>query len=178
MGVIDAAKKPLGYVNVIVPPGGKAVVGVNPSVIGTDDFCAIRSLVLMTNDKLVTCDAILPENTGEEAYVSADVCTVTLVAPSVAPPITKPERVTTNDDAGTDVPVALITTDVLVVGEHVAENPATLLPPGCTVGFEAAKNMFGKFKVIVPPGCSAVDSVKLNVTATPDFETIRSNEAI
>ena len=87
--------------------------------------------------------------------------------------MTKPESVTTNDEAATAEPVEVMMTAVLVVGAHVAAKPATLLLPGCTVGLDAAKNEFGKFKVIVPPVGSKVDSVKLKVTGTAGFETMR-----
>lgn len=35
VGVTDAAKKPDGNLTVIVPPAGKALVGVNPMVVAT-----------------------------------------------------------------------------------------------------------------------------------------------
>ena len=87
--------------------------------------------------------------------------------------MTKPDSVTTNDDAGTATPEELMMTDVAVLAAHVAAKPATLLLPGCTVGVEAAKNDVGKFKVIVPPCGSDVDKVKLKVTGTPIFAAIR-----
>ena len=42
-GVTDGAKKPEGYVSVMVPPAGTAFKGVNPSVAGTAAFPAFRS---------------------------------------------------------------------------------------------------------------------------------------
>jgi hypothetical protein len=42
LGVMDAAKKPEGYVSVMVPPGGMKFVGVNPSVKGTLDALSPR----------------------------------------------------------------------------------------------------------------------------------------
>ena len=44
VGVMDGAKKPEGYVSVMVPPTGMAFKGVNPSVTGTVFFPAFRSL--------------------------------------------------------------------------------------------------------------------------------------
>ncbi len=48
-GVMDGTKKPFGYVNVMVPPGGNDVAGVKVSVIGTDSFNAMRSATLIAN---------------------------------------------------------------------------------------------------------------------------------
>ena len=44
VGVMDGAKKPEGYVNVIVPPEGMGFNGVKPSVTGTDALPDFRSL--------------------------------------------------------------------------------------------------------------------------------------
>ena len=44
VGVMDGAKKPEGYVNVIVPPEGMGFNGVKPSVTGTDALPAFRSM--------------------------------------------------------------------------------------------------------------------------------------
>ena len=49
LGVTDAAKKPEGYVSVIVAPGGTAFNGVNPSVTGTPAFPAFLSDEAMEN---------------------------------------------------------------------------------------------------------------------------------
>jgi len=46
LGVMDAAKKPEGYVSVMVPPGGTGFVGVKPSV-STATFPAFRSEATM-----------------------------------------------------------------------------------------------------------------------------------
>ena len=43
VSVMDGAKKPEGYVSVMVPPTGMAFNGVNPSVTGTADLPAFRS---------------------------------------------------------------------------------------------------------------------------------------
>ena len=48
-GVINGTKKPFGYVNVMVPPGGSEVAGVKVSVIETDGFNAMRSVTLIAN---------------------------------------------------------------------------------------------------------------------------------
>ena len=44
VGVMDGAKKPEGYVSVMVPPEGMGFKGVKPSVTGTDDLPDFRSL--------------------------------------------------------------------------------------------------------------------------------------
>ena len=44
VGVMDGAKKPEGYVSVIVPPEGMGFNGVKPSVTGTDALPDFRSL--------------------------------------------------------------------------------------------------------------------------------------
>ena len=54
-GVTDGLKKAAGYVTVIVEPMGTAVVGVKPTVTGTDVLNAMRSNAAMTNDTAVTC---------------------------------------------------------------------------------------------------------------------------
>ncbi len=47
VGVMDGAKKPEGYVSVMVPPAGTGFDAVNPSVTGTDVWPALRSIVEM-----------------------------------------------------------------------------------------------------------------------------------
>ena len=84
-----------------------------------------------------------PEETEADTAVTADVATETPTEPAVTLPMTKPDSVTTNDEAGTAAPVEVITTDVLVVALHVPVKPATLLLPACTVGVDAAKNPVG-----------------------------------
>ena len=44
VGVMDGAKKPEGYVSVMLPPEGMGFIGVKPSVTGTDDLPDLRSL--------------------------------------------------------------------------------------------------------------------------------------
>ena len=43
MGVTDGAKKPEGYVSVMVPPAGTRFAAVKPTVTGTDVLPALRS---------------------------------------------------------------------------------------------------------------------------------------
>ena len=49
LGVTDGAKKPEGYVTLIVEPGGTAFNGENPSVTGTPAFPAFLSDKAMEN---------------------------------------------------------------------------------------------------------------------------------
>ena len=51
VGVMDGAKKPEGYVSVMVPPAGTAFKGMNPSVAGTAAFPAFRSVEAMEKAK-------------------------------------------------------------------------------------------------------------------------------
>jgi hypothetical protein len=55
-GMMNEAKKSVGYVRVIVESIGKRVVGVNPSVTSTDVLKAMRSAGSMTNVKAETCE--------------------------------------------------------------------------------------------------------------------------
>ena len=55
VGVTDGAKKPEGYVRVMVPPGGRDATGVKPRVTVTEDLPVIRSDDAMMNDTDVTC---------------------------------------------------------------------------------------------------------------------------
>ena len=49
VGVMDGAKKPEGYVSVMVPPTGMAFPKLNPSVTRTADLPGFRSDAAMTN---------------------------------------------------------------------------------------------------------------------------------
>ena len=50
VGVMDGAKKPEGYVSVMVPPTGMAFDGVNPSVTGTPTLPTFRSDTAIENE--------------------------------------------------------------------------------------------------------------------------------
>ena len=86
---------------------------------------------------------MIPDGTATDAAVSEDVATVTPTDPAVTLPMTKPDSVTTNDEAETAAPAEVMTTDVLVVAVQVPVKPATLLLQGCTVGVDVAKNPDG-----------------------------------
>ena len=49
VGVMDGAKKPEGYVSVMVPPTGMALSKLNPSVTETADLPGFRSEAAITN---------------------------------------------------------------------------------------------------------------------------------
>ena len=127
----------------IVPPAGSNVDRVKLKVTGTPVCEAMRFDEAMLKDNEATCPKIAPDATATEGAVSADVATETPTEPAVTLPMTKPDSVTTNDEAGTAAPVEVITTDVLVAALHVPVKPATLLLPACTVGVDAAKNPVG-----------------------------------
>ena len=109
--------------------------------------------------------------------VSAEVCTVTLTAPAVAAPMTKPDIVTTNAEAGMAAPPVVRMTELALVALHIPVNPATVLLPAETVGVDAAKNDWGNLSVIVPAIGSNVVKVKAKVTGTAAFAAMRSDEA-
>ena len=108
----------------IVPPAGSNVDRVKLKVTGTPVFEAMRFDETILKDNEATCPKIAPDATATEGAVSADVATETPTEPAVTLPMTKPDSVTTNDEAGTAAPVDVITTDVLVAALHVPVKPA------------------------------------------------------
>jgi hypothetical protein len=86
VGVTDIAKKPIGYLIVIVPPGGTTLNGVKPMVRFTGDLSAMRSEVKIANDPEVTKEStpkMKPDSTGTEGSISAEVETVQATLPAV-----------------------------------------------------------------------------------------------
>jgi protein translocase SecG subunit len=69
----DGAKKPEGYVSVMVPPTGMAFNGVNPSITGTADLPAFRSDAAMTNVASDMGENIFPLGITEDSSSSDDV---------------------------------------------------------------------------------------------------------
>ena len=98
----------------IVPPAGSNVDRVKLKVTGTPVCEAMRFDEAMMKDNEATCPKIAPDATATEGAVSADVATETPTEPAVTLPMTKPDSVTTNDEAGTAAPVEVTITDVLV----------------------------------------------------------------
>ena len=97
LGVPVLAKKPTGYVSVMVllvasaPP---AVV-VNENVAATAVLPATRWVVEIDNEVLVTCPPITPDATPADAVGSALVATVMpFELPAVAAPMVRPVTVT------------------------------------------------------------------------------------
>ena len=109
--------------------------------------------------------------------MSDEVCTATPRPPAVKPPMVKPVIVTTNADAGMAAPDVVMTTAVALVALHVPFNPATLPLPAATVGVrDGAKKPEGKLSVMLPPGSTRIPGVKLKVTGTAFFPTLRSDK--
>ena len=95
--------------------------------------------------------------------------------PAVASPIVRPVSVTVTADAGMAAPAVVMMMYVAAVALHVPVSPATLLLPAATVGvMDGAKKAGGYVSVMVPPEGSSVEDVKLSVSGTADFATIRS----
>ena len=90
VGVMDGAKKPEGYVSVMVPPEGTEFPAVNPSVTGTDVLPALRSFVAILKYTSEMGRVNAPEPTAADGSKSDEVCTVTPKPPAVKPPMVKP----------------------------------------------------------------------------------------
>jgi hypothetical protein len=179
VGVTDGAKKPEGYVSVMVPPAGTGFAAVNPSVTGTDVLPALRSFVVMMKYMSDMGRTNPPECTAADGSKSVEVRTVTPALPAVTPPMVKPVIVTTNTDGGMATPEVVMTTDVAVVALHVPVSPATLLLPAATVGvMDGAKKPEGYVSVMVPPAGTAFKAVNPSVAGTATFPAFRSVEAM
>jgi len=129
---------------VIVPPAGRAVVTVKPTVTGTAALPAMRSVVCTLNVTADTRPTMNPDDTAADAAASADVDTVTPTAPGVTAPKVKPLTVTTTAEAGMIAEPVVMTTEVAPVAPHVPVSPATLLLPaniaeGVTPGAKKAE---------------------------------------
>ncbi len=182
VGVMDGAKKPEGYVSVMVPPAGTRFNAVNPSVTGTDVFPALRSIVEMLKYKSQMGCPNPPECTAADGSKSAEVFTITPALPAVKPPMVKPVTVMMMfADGGIAAPAVVMSTEVAVVAPQVAVKPATLLPPTKTTGVtDGAKKESGYVSVMVPPGLIPpnTDGVKPTVTVTSVLPALRSDAAI
>ena len=97
--------------------------------------------------------------------------------PAVKPPMVKPVIVMTSADEGMTAPAVVMTTEVALVVLHVPVRPATLLLPAATVGvMDGAKKPEGYDSVMVPPGGTGTDGVKLSVAAAVVFQALRSKD--
>ena len=131
---VQNAKKADGYVSVIVPPGLSDVDGENPIVIGTPTLPAIRSDDDITKEAFFTCPKMLPDETGNDGTVSAELSRKT-DPPDVAAPIAKPDIViVTADEGNMGAPAVVMTTLVFVVELQNATKSLTLVLPAVTVG--------------------------------------------
>ncbi len=110
VGVMDGAKKPEGYVRVMVPPAGMGLAAVNPSVTGTDILPSMRSIVEMLKYTSEIGRPSAPECTAADGSKSAEVNTATPELPLVKPPMVKPVRVMMHADGGIAAPVMVMTT--------------------------------------------------------------------
>jgi hypothetical protein len=140
-GVPVLAKKPDGYVSVMVLPAASAppALVVNENVAAAPVFPATRSEAAIENEAFCTCPPIFPELTLEEAHKSFEVFTLTVTECAVAAPMVIPLNVTMNGtDALIMAPDVKKTTDVALVTEHSMIKPCTLVSPtlttGCTKG--------------------------------------------
>ena len=101
-------------------------VGVKVNVAATLCLAATRSAAAMANVPIVTAPPIAPDATDVEAVGSALVCTFTLLAPSVAAPMVKPESVTVTAVLAASVAPEVVMTMELAPG---AEMGVRLAPP-------------------------------------------------
>ena len=178
-GTISDAKKPDGYVMVIVPPTGTGDAGVKPSVTGTHDKRATRSDAATEKDTDVTDEEMNPDATGVDATVSEDVLTMIPIASGVADPIVKPLMVTENAVFSIVAPDVVTTMEVAVVALHVAVSPATLVAPGAIVGVTpGTKKPEGYMSVMVPPPGIERNGVNPNVIVAGETPVMRFNEGM
>ena len=71
----------------------------------------------------------------------------------------------------------IVMMDVFVVALHEPVSPVTLLLPAATVGvMDGAKKPEGYDSVMVPPGGTGTDGVKLSVAAAVVFQALRSKD--
>jgi hypothetical protein len=137
VGVALAAKKPAGYVNVMVAPAASSppALVVNENVTAAPDLPATLSENEIENDVWLTWPPITPELTLEEVNMSFEVLTLTAVEPTVAAPIVKPLIVTVNAEEELMVALDVLnTTEVLLVAANTMFNPGTLLAPSAMTG--------------------------------------------
>jgi hypothetical protein len=175
VGVMDEAKNPEGYDNVIAPPMLRLTAAVNPNVTGTEVFPAIRSSDAIENDILETWLPILPDDTPMDGTVSTDVCIVTVLLPLVELPMVRPFTVMMQADAGKAASEVVTTNDEFPVGEQVPVSPTTLLLSDPMVGVtDCAKKNGGYEIVIVPPMGRDVVGVNPMVNGTMLFPATRS----
>ena len=111
-GVPPAAKKPEGYISVIVLPAESAppAVGINENVAITFPLLTTRSLCAMRKDVKFDEPPITPDATGTDAVWSTLVCSVTLPPAVGALPIVTPVSVTVTAALATRDPEEVVIT--------------------------------------------------------------------
>jgi len=111
-GVPPAAKKPEGYISVIVPLAESAppAVGINENVAITFPLLTTRSLCAMRKDVKFDEPPITPDATDTDAVWSTLVCSVTLPPAVGALPIVTPVSVTVTAALATRDPEEVVMT--------------------------------------------------------------------
>jgi hypothetical protein len=139
VGVAVAAKKPAGYLSVMLLPAASSppAVVVNENVAAAPVLLATLSDAEIENDVWLTWPPITPELTLDEAKVSIEVLTLTAVELAVAAPMVKPLIVTVKAEEELMVALDVLnTTEVLLVAANTMFKPCTLLAPAATTGIE------------------------------------------
>ena len=177
------AKKPDGYVSVILLPAASAppAVVVNENVAAAPVLLATRSALATANKAPLTCPPIAPDATPADAVTSTLVNTEmpALLLPAAAPMVRPSRVIVTAVLAASDVPAVVITIDV-APGALMAVNVAPTLetaPVGVAV---AAKKPAGNLSVMLLPAASSPPAVVVNenVAAAPVLPATRSDAAI
>ena len=112
LGRVPAAKKPEGYISVIVPLAESAppAVGINENVAITFPLLTTRSFCAMRKDVKLDEPPMTPDATDREAIGSALVSTVTLPPAVGALPIVMPVSVTVTEALATRDPEEVVIT--------------------------------------------------------------------
>jgi hypothetical protein len=136
-GVPPAAKKPEGYISVIVLPAESAppAVGINENVAITFPLLTTRSLCAMRKDVKFDEPPITPDATGTDAVWSTLVCSVTLPPAVGAPTMVRPASVTVTVVLAASVAPAVVMMMEVAPGAAMGprEAPPETKPVGVTV---------------------------------------------
>jgi hypothetical protein len=176
-----AAKKPDGYVSVMVPPAAIAPPAevVKMNVAAAAVLLATRSAGAIEKEAAVTCPPITPDAVPADAVGSTLVDTVTAPPAVGVAPIVMLPNVTVTAALAATVPVCNVSTmlDAPLAAEFAVAPTPNVTEDGVT---PAAKKPDGYVSVTVLGTASAPPAVgvKLNVTGTPDRFTTRSAGAM
>ena len=180
-GVADVAKKPDGYVRVMLLPAASAPPAevVKMNVAAAAVLLATRSADTIEKEAAVTCPPITPDAVPAEAVGSALVAMIMPVAfPPVAAPTVKPVSVTvTAALAASDATDVVTTIWVRVGAAQLPLAPPLMVAPGVAV---VAKKADGYVSVTLPPAAIAppAEVVKMNVAAAAVLLATRSADTI